>query len=138
MAKEGLGGMGWLLVGIAAYVVLQKKGVAQAIAPTQAQLSQASMLPNNPVAGSDSYTAWVQTSLNYLLGGSVNLAVDGVMGPITRAAVMSFQGLAGLPQTGIVDSQTDWMIRTGLGQQPYASEPYPGSIEASVQASGEY
>ena len=136
MAQQ-LGGMGWILLGAAAFVLLQKKGVAQGAAvgpPTTQQLAQASLLPTSPVSGSDSYTAWVQQSLNHLIGAG--LSVDGVLGPLTRAAIMQFQAIWQIPQTGIVDPETDYDLRAALGQAPYIDQPY--SASTAIQASGEY
>lgn len=136
MAQE-LGGMGWILLGAAAFVLLQKKGVAQGATvgpPTTQQLAQASLLPTSPVAGSDSYTAWVQQSLNHLIGAG--LAVDGILGPRTRAAIMQFQSVWGISQTGIIDPETDYDLRAALGQSPYIDQPY--SADAGLAVSGEY
>lgn len=128
MAQD-LGGMGWVLIGAAAFVLLQKKGVAQGAVtvgpPTTQQLAQAALLPTSPVSGSDSYTAWLQSSLNQLIGAG--LSVDGVLGPLTRAAVMQFQTIWGIAQTGIVDPETDYDIRAALGQAPYIDQPYSAS-----------
>lgn len=133
MAQEKLGGMGWLLIILAGYAILQKKGVAQGFTPTQAQLSQASLLPTTPPVGSDALTASIQASLNRLIGA--NLAVDGVMGPRTRAAVMQFQTIWGIPATGIVDAETDYDIRAALGESPYVDQPY---TSGAIIVSGEY
>lgn len=133
MAQQ-LGGMGWVLIGAAAFVLLQKKGVAQGAVTvpqplTTSQLSQAAMLPTSPVSGSDSYTAWVQSSLNHVIGSG--LVVDGILGPNTRAAIMQFQGVWGIAQTGIVDPETDYDLRAALGQSPYIDQPYSASAVAS-------
>lgn len=136
MAQQ-LGGMGWVLVGLAAYALLQKKGVAQGTTvgpPSTQQLAQASLLPTTPQAGSDSYTAWVQTTLNQII--TAGLAVDGILGPRTRAAIMQFQSIWGIPQTGIVDPETDYDLRAALGQAPYTNQPY--SADTAIQVSGEY
>lgn len=136
MAQQ-LGGMGWILLGAAAFVLLQKKGVTQGGTigpPTTQQLARVSLLPTSPVAGSDSYTAWVQSSLNQLIGAG--LSVDGVLGPLTRAAIMQFQAIWNIAQTGIVDPETDYDLRTALGQAPYINQPYSPGV--AIQASGEY
>ncbi len=63
------------------------------------------------------------------------VAIDGVFGPLTRAAVEAFQSLYGLEVTGVVDVETwDYLYRAyrgildSLGPDYFASqtEPYPG------------
>lgn len=132
MAQQELGGMGWILIGAAAFVLLQKKGVAQGAAPTSQQVAQSYKLPTYPVSGSDPYVAWLQTSLNQMLGSG--LVVDGVLGPKTRAAVMQFQSVWQLPQTGVVDAETDYDLRAALGQTGFIEQPY----SAVGEVTGEY
>jgi outer membrane protein OmpA-like peptidoglycan-associated protein len=55
---------------------------------------------------------WVQTSLNQLLG--TRLAVDGIAGAQTRAAVRSFQQKQGLQVDGIAGPATDAAIKAAL------------------------
>lgn len=127
MAQE-LGGMGWLLLGAAAFVLLQKKGVSQGGTvgpPTTQQLARATLLPTSPVVGSDSYTAWIQTSLNHLI--SAGLSVDGILGPLTRAAIMQFQAIWQIPQTGVIDPETDYDLRAALGESGFIEQPYSAS-----------
>jgi outer membrane protein OmpA-like peptidoglycan-associated protein len=70
--------------------------------------------PGGPVfasSGAD-HVRWVQASLNQLLG--TRLAVDGVAGPKTRAAVRSFQQTKGLQADGIAGPVTDAAIKAAL------------------------
>lgn len=135
MAQEKLGGMGWILIGVAAYALLMKKTGSQIpFIASQSQLAQAAMLPTTPQVGSDSYTAWAQQSLNKLIGAG--LSVDGILGPRTRAAIMQFQGMWGMSQTGIIDPETDYNLRAALGQSPYIDQPYDPRTALSV--AGEY
>lgn len=121
---EKLGGMGWLLIGLAGYAILNKKTAGAAVPLTSQQIATAKILPSsvNAAAGSNGYVAWVQQSLNSLIGSG--LAVDGIMGPSTRAAVMQFQGIWGLPQDGIVGPETDYDLRAALGLPGYLEIPY--------------
>ena len=74
------------------------------------------------------------------------IAIDGIFGRNTRAAVEDFQAYAGLPETGAVDAQT-WnaLYRTyrellaSLPEDYYSSStvPYPGS-PLRVGSSGPY
>jgi hypothetical protein len=48
-------------------------------------------------------------------------SVDGVMGPETVAALRAFQGSAGLPETGFLDSDT--RARLGLDTRRQATVP---------------
>lgn len=63
---------------------------------------------SNLIAGSGSYSPdlirSVQAQLNSVLG--TNLDVDGVLGPATKSAIMTFQSLVNLPATGNPDSVT--------------------------------
>ncbi len=63
------------------------------------------------------------------------VTIDGIFGPLTRAAVEAFQSLYGLDVTGVVDIETwDYLYRAyrgildSLGRDYFASstEPYPG------------
>ncbi|MGN0487154.1 MAG: peptidoglycan-binding protein [Acutalibacteraceae bacterium] len=67
------------------------------------------------------------------------IAVDGVYGPSTTAAVTAFQQYKGLPQTGAVDERTwDSLYNSYAGVVDYlqeqnqlestATEPYPGVV----------
>src|SRR5204863_7041491 len=57
---------------------------------------------------------WLQASLNQLLG--TRLAVDGVAGAQTRAAVRSFQQKRGLQVDGIAGPATDAAIKAALAK----------------------
>src|SRR5262249_50756171 len=48
--------------------------------------------------------AWVQRSLNQVMGAG--LAVDGIIGPHTRAAIIAFQRSEGLAADGIAGPMT--------------------------------
>lgn len=61
-----------------------------------------------------SHTRWVQSSLNQLLG--TRLAVDGVGGAQTRAAVRSFQQKQGLQADGIAGPATAAAIKAALAK----------------------
>jgi outer membrane protein OmpA-like peptidoglycan-associated protein len=62
----------------------------------------------------NSNVRWLQTSLNQLLG--TRLAVDGVAGAQTRAAVRSFQQKRGLKIDGIAGPATTAAIKAALSQ----------------------
>ena len=47
------------------------------------------------------------------MGTGADIAIDGVFGPITRQAVLAFQGSAGLAVDGIVGPQTWTSLKTG-------------------------
>jgi putative peptidoglycan binding protein len=67
------------------------------------------------------YIRWVQSSLRDLL--HIPLAVDGIAGPQTRAAIMEFQRRSGLVVDGIVGPKTDLAIRQALSQPPPGPTP---------------
>jgi hypothetical protein len=60
---------------------------------------------------------WVQSTLNRVIGAQ--LAVDGVYGPLTRAAVMTFQRREGLAVDGIVGPVTTAALQRAAGRGPY-------------------
>lgn len=75
------------------------------------------------------YVRWVQQSLNQILG--LRLAVDGISGTQTRSAIRSFQQQNGLEVDGIVGPITEAAIKAALtGQapaQPQPSQPSGGA-----------
>jgi hypothetical protein len=62
------------------------------------------------------YTAWVQASLNRVLG--LKLATDGIAGTLTRAAIRRFQQRAGLRVDGIVGALTEAALRRAGATAP--------------------
>lgn len=56
---------------------------------------------------------WLQRSLNQLLG--LNLAIDGIAGNLTTAALRRFQQQQGLRADGVLGQQTERRIRELLG-----------------------
>lgn len=86
------------------------------------------------------YIRWVQQSLNKILG--LRLADDGIMGPLTRSAVRSFQQKYNLAVDGIVGPQTEGaLIAAGAGNPPgsaTAPGPYiPPATPAPSTGSGQ-
>jgi peptidoglycan hydrolase-like protein with peptidoglycan-binding domain len=77
---------------------------------------------------SPQYTAWVQRALNQIL--SLNLAVDGIMGPQTRSAVRSFQEQQGLTVDGVVGPQTESAL-LAAGAPPPAGAAPPVTVGAT-------
>src|SRR5215207_337238 len=65
---------------------------------------------------SPDYTRWVQQSLNQVMG--LQLAVDGINGPMTRSAVRSFQQQRGLTVDGIVGPITEAAMRVAGAPPP--------------------
>lgn len=67
---------------------------------------------------SRNYVRWIQRSLNQIARQSI-LAVDGIMGPRTRAAVCDFQRQQGLKVDGIVGPQTERaLVKAGACPPP--------------------
>ncbi len=60
------------------------------------------------------YVMWIQGSLNRLVTPTPNLDVDGLPGPLTRAAIEQFQRQLGLPADGWVYELTQAAIQTAL------------------------
>lgn len=75
---------------------------------------------------SSEYAKWIQRSLNKIQG--LRLAVDGIIGPITRSAIRTFQQSRGLTVDGIVGPITEGaLIRAGADQPPQVSGTTPGT-----------
>jgi peptidoglycan hydrolase-like protein with peptidoglycan-binding domain len=70
---------------------------------------------------------WAQQSLNQIL--KLGLAVDGIMGPLTRSAVRSFQQKYGLIVDGIIGPLTEAALRLALTGKPPIGDP--GTTPAS-------
>lgn len=105
-------------LGVAAFFLIKKP--ISALTPGQQALT--ATLPQSPRTGTSAYNAWVQESLNYLQGSG--LAVDGIIGPATRAAIMQFQTTWQITADGIIGPETDYYIRSALGMQGYTDAPY--------------
>lgn len=74
----------------------------------------------SPARSTKTYTRWVQLSLNRLIGA--RLAVDGIAGAKTRAAIRKFQQRKRLSVDGIVGPRTEAaLIRAGAGRPPRAA-----------------
>jgi Putative peptidoglycan binding domain len=75
-------------------------------------------------------TAWVQRSLNQVMGAG--LAVDGVRGSLTRAAIMDFQRSEGLAVDGVAGPNTQAALERRLGTPSRApsapSAPGAGTV----------
>jgi hypothetical protein len=75
------------------------------------------------------FVRWVQSALNQLI--SAGLAVDGIVGPITRNAVRVFQQQQGLTVDGIVGPQTAGRIQQLLsGVLPSPQQPQTPPVTA--------
>ena len=70
------------------------------------------------------YARWIQSSLNQV--ANAGLAVDGIVGPRTRAATVAFQRQKGLVADGIVGPITERaLIEAGAPHPPGAVVPPP-------------
>jgi Putative peptidoglycan binding domain len=123
----------------------QRHPTIQKASRSQVQRSQAIIsLPGS--RGSREHIRWVQFALNQILG--LNLTTDGIAGPQTRNAVRSFQQQRGLAVDGIVGSKTEAAILTALGTGSTSSSgnnipssSYPSSgqtMQRTVYGWGQY
>lgn len=71
------------------------------------------------------YIRWVQQALNKILG--LRLADDGIMGPLTRSAVRSFQQKVNLAVDGVVGPQTERALTAAGAGNPPGSAAAPGT-----------
>jgi peptidoglycan hydrolase-like protein with peptidoglycan-binding domain len=96
---------------------------------------RSSPAPQTPTAvdrNSREYIKWVQQSLNRVQG--LKLAEDGVLGPMTRSAIRSFQSQNGLAVDGIVGPQTEnALIAAGAPRPTGRSGSYIPTSPVSVQ-----
>jgi peptidoglycan hydrolase-like protein with peptidoglycan-binding domain len=82
------------------------------------------------------YIRWAQAGLNRILG--LSLTIDGVIGPMTKAAVRDFQTRQGLPATGVVDQATEQALaRAGAGNPPATPPPSSTGVNTLLPASGQ-
>ena len=79
------------------------------------------------------YVSALQTDLRTL--GYYQGEIDGIFGPQTVAAIVSFQEDNGLPVTGLVDPPTQAAIQAALGGQESAQV---GALQAILIAAGYY
>lgn len=87
--------------------------------------------PELQEGSSGSAVVTLQNDLDQL---GYNLSQDGQFGPLTRAAVVSFQGAHGLAQDGIVGPLTWGAINAALPQQLPVGGPAPGPAPPSEPA----
>ena len=78
--------------------------------------------------GSPEYVRWVQQTLNRVLG--LRLAEDGLLGRRTRSAIRSFQQRQGLAVDGVVGPQTEAALAAASRTRPPGS-PTPGATPAA-------
>lgn len=121
-------------LGIAAFLFL--KGKSNASQPlTQGQLRLTQTIPNSPTGPSVSitpYNAWVQQTLNQLFP-EARLAVDGVIGPLTRGYIIRFQEMWMIRPDGVIGPETDYYLRSALGLPGYTDVPYGYSDVSNIQ-----
>ncbi|HRO59223.1 MAG TPA: penicillin-insensitive murein endopeptidase [Burkholderiaceae bacterium] len=99
-----------------------------------------------PDRSSRDYAVWIQSSLNRILG--LRLALDGIVGTLTRSAIRSFQVRSRLVADGIVGPMTEAaLIRAGASHPPLekgSSPPVSGqqdpriSVELPLEGAGYY
>ncbi len=77
---------------------------------------------------SPDYIRWVQSSLNRVMG--LRLAVDGILGPVTRSAVRNFQQRKGLAVDGIVGPKTEAALVAAGAPRP------PAAVSATAAGGG--
>jgi peptidoglycan hydrolase-like protein with peptidoglycan-binding domain len=69
------------------------------------------------------YRRWVQASLNQLQGS--RLTVDGIIGPLTRSAIRTFQQRHGLAVDGVVGPNTEAALIHAGAHSPPRARPHP-------------
>ncbi|ADJ27294.1 peptidoglycan-binding protein [Nitrosococcus watsonii] len=82
---------------------------------------------------STDHVRWIQQSLNKIMG--LRLAVDGILGPMTRSAVRSFQSRHRLAVDGIVGPHTERaLVAAGADSPPFI--PAAGGAQDIVNVRG--
>jgi peptidoglycan hydrolase-like protein with peptidoglycan-binding domain len=98
----------------------------------QVRSSPAPQIQTTVDRNSREYIKWLQQSLNRVHG--LNLAEDGILGPMTRSAIRSFQSQNGLAVDGIVGPQTEnALIAAGAPRPTGRSGSYIPTSPVSVQ-----
>ncbi len=109
-----------IALGIGGYLLYTKLGTRPAPVPPVGIRS--TPIPRMEPPTNTNYKKWVQTSLNQLMG--CGLAVDGVIGPLTKACLIRFQEMWGLVERGTIGAETDYYIKSALGMPGYIEEPF--------------
>ncbi len=74
------------------------------------------------------FVQWIQSSSNAALG--LRLPVDGIMSASVRGAIRLFQERNGLPVTGSVDAQTEFVFKQAGDSGGAAAPSGPGPVSA--------
>lgn len=69
------------------------------------------------------YARWIQQSLNQIM--RLQLAVDGIIGPMTRSAIRDFQRRAGVVVDGVVGPLTEQALLQAGASNPPGTSPTP-------------
>jgi peptidoglycan hydrolase-like protein with peptidoglycan-binding domain len=129
MARGDINPLALFALGIGGYWLWSRSGVVAAGVPVLPTGLRTTPVPRMTPDSNRVYNQWLQTSLNRLMG--CNLAVDGIIGPLTRACVKRFQEMWGLNSDGVVGAETDYYIKSALGTPGYIEVPYGQSLPAS-------
>jgi peptidoglycan hydrolase-like protein with peptidoglycan-binding domain len=78
------------------------------------------------------YVKWIQVSLNKVLG--TRLAVDGIIGPMTRSATRTFQQRSRLAVDGIVGPRTEAALIAAGASRPPGSATSPSTSPGPASA----
>jgi len=117
-----------ILGGVAAWFFLGRKPVSATIPRTSVSTGAVPKAGAGSVMPSGrSFIQWYQAALNQTMG--CNLELDGIHGALTSACLSRFQAVWGLPQTGNMDSQTEYYLHSALGESSYIEQPFSSSIE---------
>lgn len=128
MAKSNDNFLPFVLLGVAAYLLFSKKPVAATPAPVYRtpDTNRATTATAGSISPSGSFfIRWYQAVLNQLIGA--DLEIDGIHGPKTREAVIKFQNMWFLRPDGIVGPETEYYLKSAMGQEGYTDLPYTAS-----------
>lgn len=123
----------WLLLGVGVFFVFSKRTATVRAGPGTIEMTSPTVplprpietprAPTTTVTSTDSsFVKWYQESLNYLIGA--NLTIDGIAGPLTKAAVQKFQVMWGVEPSGIVDDATEYYMKSALGMPGFTERAY--------------
>ena len=110
---------------------------AQTATPARGRRAEATEYAEAVSRSSPDYIRWVQSSLNQI--DSAGLAVDGISGPLTRAAVRSFQERRGLTVDGLLGPQPEAALIAAGALPPPGSPPnlFPSVLGSGTNQSSE-
>lgn len=112
--------MGIILLLAAIFLIASQVSPGAQVAPVKRPVEPEPFTPfppsplpaPKPVPFTRDFIRWVQKSINKIM--QTDLTVDGLLGPLTKEALISYQSIWGLVTDGIPGSNTEAAIKEDL------------------------